>query len=421
MFGYGLVYDDDPFVKYQAMKRFRLENKLTVIDGPIELEDLRCEDVRKAVYNAYYSVRNDKVVSNPCHFGMINHPQFEVIVLIATNQLYDVEIVANCEYVNGEIRSSYVPKDIPQVLMVVGEASKGNLQVEEVISLDEPLETFDINEPKIKERFGYENVMIAEGDEVYEFKVTKVYKKKTVPGRSYNFIRLPLHRYIDLINNDTQVGNTSVDILLEGAVFKDGKDRLVEFNDCISSHRSYVVHASSREVRVRVHIHSYVDVMFKKVIHQSYVAKNNRFRRIVEAELRRLKCKLEELPRTRLVNRNVAVIDSHVYGCVMPSPDLINQSYVMVGEVSNCAKGYDYKRERYQPCSKFADWSFFVHRAFEKRKKFYKMTDVFNEFTYYSSRYEKNLYPTEYGEADTVDWQNMEVYLSYEDYLDRLT
>jgi len=428
----GLVVMKNPFQKYIDLKMFRIKSRLPVIDGPISIVDLKNEDLKRTLYASIRSCMENKICVEATHFGLIDHPQFNLIILIVMQKDYAFTVLSDFNYdILGNFSCDY--SDVSQV--VEEEEKKVSkpycavmIPVEGVISVTEALEIkeeyvdcFPINPPMVENPiFGFDVVELnVVPNEILEGTVDKNYRRVTVPDTKCGFVRMPLNRYIPILNLGAAIEDYDCCITVVGGYVETDDMRTEQLYDARfpESYVVYTIVASSNEVIINLEINYKLRVGQRRVRDNRMKNFDRQFSRRCYFFFNKVRMKLEKMERNRLVHRNILVLKNSVIGGRMPSKELMNQSLLMVGLERYCSKNYNFLNERFAPYKKFEDWRYRVRQVYYEKGDLRNPMSVFDNssFDYNGLMFHDNL--GEVSDDFPVRHMRYNQYIPYKDYV----
>jgi hypothetical protein len=103
--------EDSYFDGHRAMRRlcyYRMTHGLPCAFGKLSIEDLRDEQCKRDVAAFFVSMTEKKILLDTVHFGVIDHPQYQLIRCIVMQKEYDFKVL-NVYTISGD--NMYVDKE----------------------------------------------------------------------------------------------------------------------------------------------------------------------------------------------------------------------------------------------------------------------------------------------------------------------
>lgn len=419
---YGLIASSTPFEKFNCLKAFRINNGLEVFDGPLMMEDLKNEMIRKSVYATVISTMGNKIVRDACHFGIIDHPQFRIIALIVTQLKYDLAEICDFEYQYDNMQCNYSNPSELKICQIIAPINSTLEKCDAVEFIDEVVEVMPVNLPLPQlPIIGFDRMVDSVNDGMDD-EIDMTFVKKAQIGKEFTFIRLPLRRYYPMENMACSITDASCVVSFKGGRIKFREENVFEFNDCVSveDYNTYYVIPTEERVVIRVRIKFSLYVHGRALRDEKMYLFANRFGNKCKKFFSFIVGKLKVLPMTRLVRRNISVFENCIMGIRMPNRHLLNQSLIMIGESWACSIGYNRVFETWCPYPRYEDWIPYVRDKFYTKYVIRSPANVFDAMKFDYIGFEFNTYLTDFDIWDKNRHNPPLRVSSYVDYLEYL-
>lgn len=365
-----------PFSVYRAVYQFRLQHGLECLDGPLSLEDLKCERVMKAVYSAIISVTDEVMVRDECHFGMIDNPRFFAMALICQQKNFPLDIIGKFQVSDDYVVTCDACVDSFSSVISVVKVNDDQVDVTDDIEFinDEPGFMFPVNmpfpdRPVVGFDVKYTPYTVPE---VKEDSVDHVSVIQVNPDTLCTYVQMPLERYVPVANLSYSILEGSYELEVDNGVFLVRDDATGEYENKtkiigeeLEEYIPFVVKAQTEDVSVRLKLSYAVEVdgyySTDPTMKLFAMRFSNKCRKLFDIFISQLK----KLPRTQLVMHNLHVLQHVIYGWRMPSKELINQVALMTGNDWACSQGYSRLFEKWRFYRRYESW----HHVFQTRFK----------------------------------------------------
>lgn len=416
-----------PYDVYRAVYKFRLQHGLECMDGPLSLSDLKCERVMKAVCATLQSVRDEVIVKDECHFGIIENAHFFTFVLICQQKTLNLDVIGKftcdndynitCDACEIALTSSVT------VVNVIDDQVDVDDDVE--FYADDPGIMFPLNMPvPSKPVVGFDVKYVPyTAPEVREDSLDHVSVMNVNPGTLCTYVHMPIERYLPLSNLSHTVLEGNYELTVEGGKFlsrdeEDGEysEKVKIVGEELEEYVPFLVRAETDNVSVRLNTRYVIEVDGYYLSDPSMKLFAMRFTNKCKKLFDMFISELLKLPKTQLVMHNLNVMRRVVYGWRMPGKELLNQVALMTGNGWACSIGYDKKLERWGFYRKWESWNTLFQKRFKRGYVFRSPLSIFDEQEF---RYEGILHNN--AEDELLRFEHSKKYdakMSYVEYIE---
>jgi hypothetical protein len=413
----------------QRLLAIRLKIGLPVIEGPIAVESLKDEQIRRSVSAYFFMILHQKMPKEVVHFGVQHVDNYKLLNLISTQKKDEFEIDFEYGYSSGSVTipgydtlndffasRSYKLAKVDVVHPIAGSGMSKILPIYGDGGLD-PVVTFKI--PTMKMESDFDRVRVP-CDEEMDLSETLTVVGTGRVGTLIEVCVPAIDSVIDMGAQDfsdveimgRQTCSKGVDI---GVSDDYGPEMVMGYLTSREYSITITYRLKARRVSKFVSCVTFSDDPILYKCFRSYCVKMKKRVRDFFSDIVR---DLKRMKPTRLVLHNITALENYRIPMSMPGGSLINQSLHLVGRKAECSDWYRWFDEDWEVKLVEEDWSPVFHSLAANGSYLATVQQIVGEDKWYQRRsIVSPFYSNVFEDWDDGKSRNTHRFETYEQYL----